>query len=177
MNPVVDLEYPRLTIPEVQNESDAVAYLNFCWKPPSHLGGLDENRVGYKVILEPVNASHDGKTQPTTNYSQSDDGRICYTGTFSNFVDELKSYESSFCNGAYKNNLMFMLINIKVLAVVNLTNGQNQSSLATQFPETSVVSCECKHMHTHAHIHTRTHTHACTHTHMHTHTRTRTQHT
>ena len=52
MNPVVGLEYPRLTIPEVQNESDVVAHLNFCWKPPSHLGGLDDNRVGYKVILE-----------------------------------------------------------------------------------------------------------------------------
>ena len=143
MNPVVDLEYPRLTIPEVQNESDAVAYLNFCWRPPSHLGGLAEDRVEYKVILKPVYyVEHDGKTQPTTNYSKSDDGRICYTGTFSNFVDELRSYKSPFCNGAYKKNLMFMIINIKVLAVVNLTNGQNWSSLATQFPETSVVSCE-----------------------------------
>ena len=139
---MVDLEYPRLTIPEVQNESDAVAHLNFCWKPPSHCGGLDENRVDYKVILEPVNVEHDGKTQPTTNYAKSDDGRICYAGTFSNLVDELRSYES-FCSGALKNNLMFMVINIKVIAVVNLTNGQSRASLATQFPETSVVSCEC----------------------------------
>ena len=112
VNPVVGLQYPSVTVAK-RNETEFSASMNFSWEKPDHLGGLKENELQYRVVLERINS-------PDSPLEDVIVKKLCYEGTFTT-QSEITS-----------------VINIKVAAL----SLHNQSSQDTIIPSTTILGCE-----------------------------------
>ena len=140
MNPVQDLEYPKLEL----SNGQLVAELSFCWRAPSHLGGLSEESISYEVELMPYDGQHDGKAVPNISYSRPSNGKICYSATFNDFSGMINSYSISRrrdrLHKVQEKNLLLKTIDITVAAHYNDSTRMIRS-VATRIPQTTIMSC------------------------------------
>ena len=106
------LQYPSVTFARL-NETEFSASMNFCWEKPDHLGGLKENELQYRVVLERISS-------PGSPLEEVIVKKLCYEGTFTTLSDITSE------------------INIKVAAL----SLHNQSSQDTILPSTTILGCE-----------------------------------
>ena len=106
------LQYPSVTVARL-NETEFSASMNFCWEKPDHLGGLKENELQYRVVLERISS-------PGSSLEEVIVKKLCYEGTFTTLSDITSE------------------INIKVAAL----SLHNQSSQDTIIPSTTILGCE-----------------------------------